>query len=220
MVPVILGQGAYSKDAVFAAARLRSPEGRSLRLGAPTSLCSLEMTAEPLISGGPVRHPEVVNDEKDALLASLNSQREHVLGALEGLSEDDLRRQVLPSGWTPLGMARHLALEVEQFWFRGAVAGEPITLTSGDEAWQVPADVPGAAILELYRGEVAKADEIIAATPIDAMPKWWPDFFENFPPRPLRKTILHVITETATHAGHMDAARELIDGGQWIVLTR
>jgi hypothetical protein len=162
----------------------------------------------------------MVNEEKDALLAALNAQREHLLGALDGLAEEDLRRPVLPSAWTPLGMIRHLTLEVEQFWFRGAVAGESITLTSGDEAWQVPADVPGAAILELYRGEVAKADEIIAATPIDAMPKWWPDFFENFPPRPLRKTILHVITETATHAGHLDAARELIDGGQWLVLTR
>jgi hypothetical protein len=52
------------------------------------------------------------------------------------------------------------------------------------------------------------------------MPKWWPDFFRDFPPRPLRRTILHVITETAAHAGHMDAARELIDGGQWLVLTR
>ena len=92
----------------------------------------------------------MVNDEKDALVASLNTQREHVLGALEGLSEDDLRRPVLPSGWTPLGLVQHLALEVEQFWFRGAVAGEPITLTSGDEAWQVSADVPAAAILGRY----------------------------------------------------------------------
>jgi hypothetical protein len=162
----------------------------------------------------------MVSDEKDALLAMLNEQREHVLGALDGLSEDDLRRPVLPSGWTALGMVRHLALEVEQFWFRGAVAGEPITLTSGDEAWQVPADVPGAEIFGLYRGEIAKANVIIAATPADAMPKWWPDFFRDFPPRPLRSTILHVITETAIHAGRLDAARELIDGGQWLVLTR
>ena len=162
----------------------------------------------------------MVNNEKDDLLTSLTAQREHVLGALEGLSEDDLRRSVLPSGWTPLGMVRHLALEVERFWFRGAVAGEPITLTSGDEAWQVPADVPAAAILDLYRDEIARADAIIAATPIDAMPKWWPDFFTDFPPRPLRRTILHVITETAAHTGHLDAARELIDGGQWLVLTR
>jgi Protein of unknown function (DUF664) len=172
------------------------------------------------MSGGCVRHPEWVDDEKDALLASLNSQRAHVLGALEGLSEDDLRRPVLPSGWTPLGMVQHLALEVEQFWFRGAVAGEVITLTSGDEAWRVAADVPGAAILDLYRDEITQANTIIAATPIDAMPSWWPDFFANFPPRPLRKTLLHVITETAIHAGHLDAARELIDGSQWLVLTR
>jgi hypothetical protein len=162
----------------------------------------------------------VVTDETDALLASLNTQREHVLGTLEGLSDDALRRPALPSGWTPLGMVRHLALEVEQFWFRGAVAGEPITLTSGDEAWRVPADVPAAVILDLYRDEIARADAIIAATPIDAMPKWWPDFFADFPARPLRKTILHVIAETATHAGHLDAHRELVDGVQWIVLTR
>jgi hypothetical protein len=162
----------------------------------------------------------MVNEEKDALLASLTAQRGHLLSTLDGLSEADLRRPVLPSAWTPLGLVRHLALEVEQFWFRGAVAGEPITLTSGDEAWQVPADVPSAAILGRYRDEIARANEIIAATPIDAMPKWWPDFFRDFPPRPLRQTILHVITETATHAGHLDAARELIDGGQWLVLTR
>jgi uncharacterized damage-inducible protein DinB len=161
----------------------------------------------------------VVSDEKDALLVSLNAQREHVLGALDGLSEDDLRRPVLPSGWTALGMVRHLALEVEQFWFRGTVAGEPLTLTSGDEAWRVPADVPGAAIRALYRDEIAKANAIIEATPIDAMPTWWPDFFPGLPPRPLRTTLLHVITETATHAGHLDAARELIDGAQWLVLT-
>ena len=161
----------------------------------------------------------MVNEEKDALLATVNAQREHLLSTLDGLSEEDLRRPVLPSAWTPLGMIRHLALEVEQFWFRGAVAGEPITLTSGDEAWQVPAGVPGAAVLGLYRDEVAKTNEIITATPIDAMPKWWPDFFDNFPPRPLRMTILHVITETATHAGHLDAARELIDGRTWLILT-
>jgi len=42
---------------------------------------------------------------------------------------------------------------------------------------------------------------------------------KGFPPRPLRKTILHVITETACHAGHLDAVRELIDGRTWLILT-
>jgi Protein of unknown function (DUF664) len=82
------------------------------------------MTVTALTSGAPVRHPCVVNDETQALLTALNAQREHVLGALDGLSEDELRQRLLPSGWTPLGMVRHLALEVERFWFRGAVAGD------------------------------------------------------------------------------------------------
>jgi hypothetical protein len=158
-----------------------------------------------------------MNDEKDALVMSLNEVREHVIGALEGLSEDDLHRAVLPSGWTPLGMVRHLTLDVEQFWFRGAVAGEPLTLTAADASWQVAADESSSAVIGLYRDEIARADAIIAATPLDAMPKWWPDFFKDFPARPLRRTILHVITETAIHAGHLDAARELTDGTQWLV---
>ena len=161
----------------------------------------------------------MVNDETQALLTSLNAQREHVLGALEGLSEDELRRPVLPSGWTPLGMVQHLALEVERFWFRGAVAGEPTHADVRGRGVAGPGGGTGAAILGLYRDEIARADAIIAATPIDAMPKWWPDFYTDFPPRPLRRTILHVIAETATHAGHLDVFRELTDGTQWVVLT-
>ena len=159
-----------------------------------------------------------MSSEKDALVIALNEQREHILGALEGLSEEDLHSPALPSGWTPLGLVRHLTLDVEQFWFRGAVAGEPITLGPAGESWRVPADVPSAAVFGLYRDEIARADAIIAATPLDAMPRWWPDFFADFPARPLLRTILHVITETAIHAGHLDAARELADGTQWLVL--
>jgi hypothetical protein len=159
-----------------------------------------------------------VDTEKDALAASLNEVRGHIIGALEGLSEEDLHRPALPSGWTPLGMVRHLTLDVEQFWFHCAVAGEPFTMTPADESWRVAADVPGEEVIGRYRDAIARADAIIAATPLDAMPKWWPDFFADFPARPLRSTILHVITETACHAGHLDAARELTDGTQWLVL--
>src|SRR5215469_18344103 len=103
-----------------------------------------------------------MSDEKSALLRSLDNQRGHVLGIIEGLSDDDLRRPVLPTGWTCLGLVQHLALDVERFWFQAVVAGERVDLESGADAWQVPADAPAQAVLEGYRREIALANQIIA----------------------------------------------------------
>ena len=160
-----------------------------------------------------------MSTETELLLSSLANQREHVLGILEGLPDEDLRRAVLPSGWTCLGLVRHLALDVERFWFRSVMAGEQVELASDDGAWQVGPDVPAADVLSLYRREAELADGIIAATPLDTAPVNWPDFFGTWRLENLRAIILHVITETATHAGHLDAARELIDGRTWLILT-
>ncbi len=160
--------------------------------------------------------------ETDALLASLNAQRRHVLGITEGVSDEDMRRPVLPTGWTSAGMVRHLALDVEQFWFRGIVAGEPIDLDRPDDAvWSVGADESVDAVLDLYRREIELANAIIAATDPSAAPAWWPEdhFPTSFVMHDLRQIVLHVITETACHAGHLDAARELIDGRTWLILT-
>ena len=158
-------------------------------------------------------------DERTALLRQLNAQRAHVLGILEGLPEESLRRPVLPSGWTCLGLVQHLALDVERFWFRSVFAGEQVDLPEGDEGWRVADDVPAEQVLDLYRDEARRADEVIEATPLEAGPAWWPDFFGELPVRDLRRTVLHVLVETATHAGHLDAVRELIDGRTWLVLT-
>jgi uncharacterized damage-inducible protein DinB len=164
-----------------------------------------------------VQVPEV--DEKTALLRQLRAQREHVLGALEGLTDEDVRRPVLPSGWTCLGLVQHLALDVERFWFRSVFAGEQVELPEADEGWRVRDDVPAEAVLDLFRDEAKRADAIIDRTPLDAGPVWWPEFFGDLPVRDLRRTVLHVLVETATHAGHLDAVRELIDGRKWLVLT-
>ncbi len=163
--------------------------------------------------------PELI-EEKAALLASLRDQRAHVLGILDGLSDDDLRRPVLPSGWSCLGLVRHLAVDVERFWFRAVVAGEQVELETGDGGWRVPDGMTGEAVLELYRNEAARADAVVDARALDAEPAWWPvDVFADLPVRDLRRTLLAVIVETATHAGHLDAVRELIDGRTWLVLT-
>jgi len=161
--------------------------------------------------------------ESTTLLSYLTAQRRHVLGALEGLDDDAMRRPVLPSGWSCLGLVQHLALDVERFWFRGTVAGEEsvvdLVAAGGDDAWQVDADVPAGAVLELYREQAALADAIITSTPLDAAPAWWPEeLFGSFRMDGLRTIMLHVITETACHAGHLDAVRELLDGRTWLVL--
>jgi hypothetical protein len=160
-----------------------------------------------------------VSGESKALLSSLNGQREHVLGILDGLPEQALRRPVLPSGWTCLGLVRHLALDVERFWFRSIIAAEPVDLCEGAEAWQVGEDTPPDAVFGLYRQEIDRANEIVARTPLDAAPARWPDEWAGWRLADLREVMLHVITETACHAGHLDAVRELIDGRMWMVLT-
>lgn len=159
-------------------------------------------------------------DERTALIEVLAAQRAHVLGILDGLSGDDLLRPVLPSGWSCAGLVHHLAVDVERFWFRAVVAGERVELLDGAAGWQVPVGWSADAVLELYREEGALADAVIGARPLDAAPAWWPtEVFPGLPEKDLRRTVLHVIAETACHAGHLDAARELLDGRRWLVLT-
>lgn len=164
--------------------------------------------------------------EHEVMLRYLNAQREHILGAIDGLSDEDLRRPVLPSGWTSLGLIQHLTLDVERFWFQVIVAGKQEILTQLDalndagEIWSVSADTTAESVIDAYRTEAGRANTIIATTPLDAPPRWWPaEIFGDYRLDTLREIILHVITETATHAGHLDAAREIIDGHQWLVLT-
>jgi len=164
-----------------------------------------------------------VGAESTMLLRYLNAQREHILGILDGLDELALRRQVLPSGWSCLGLVRHLALVVERFWFRAVVAGDPAAideLAQTADAWQVAPEVQSQAVLDEYRTQIALANAIIAATPLNAAPRWWPEaLFGDWRLDSLREVILHVMTETACHAGHLDVVRELIDGTQWLVVT-
>ena len=161
--------------------------------------------------------------ETKVLLDSLNAQRSHVLGILEGLDEDALRRAVLPSGWSCLGLLQHLALDVERFWFQAVVAGDQTVINqvvnTPEDAWKIGPDVPAEQVLDLYREQVDRSNAIIEGTALDGEPAWWPDFFQNFRLKDVREVLLHTLTETAVHAGHLDATRELIDGRTWLVLN-
>ena len=163
-----------------------------------------------------------MDDETGVLQRFLDEQRHHVLGILEGLTEEQLTRPVLPSGWHCLGMVKHLALSDEHYWFRCVMNGESQDyFPDGPNAdFQVGPDETAEDVFALYRDEIPHADAIIAADSLDQPPRGpdpqWQQWGVDFPD--LRTVMLWVIKETACHAGHLDAVRELIDGRQWIVM--
>jgi hypothetical protein len=164
-----------------------------------------------------VRH-QGMDIEIETLRGYLDGQRRHVLGIVDGLGEAELRKPVLPSGWSCVVLINHLALDIERFWFRAVVAGEAIPPEGN--AWHVDPGVPPSEVINRYKGEIERANAIIVTTPPDRGPKWWPDeLFGGWRLTSHREVLLHVIAETACHAGHLDAARELIDGRLWRVLT-
>jgi Protein of unknown function (DUF664) len=161
-----------------------------------------------------------VNAETESLVRCLDQQRESVLDIVDGLPDALLRRAVFPSGWTCLGLIHHLAVDDERYWFRGVAAGEPVEFPAGDvePGWVVGPEVAAAEVFRLYCQEIARANTILAATPLDTParrrdPRWdawgWPPAGE---PVTLRWIVMHMIEETARHAGHLDTARELLDG--------
>lgn len=156
--------------------------------------------------------------ERADLSAFLAAQRQAVLDIVDGLDETALRQTVLPSGWTPLGLIEHLG-GAERFWFQYILTGDTSELPwpeSGrekeDEDAPFTTEHPVDEVLAFYRDTCARSDAALAATPLDAAPRreipsWMPPETHN-----VRTILLHMIEETARHAGHLDAARELIDG--------
>lgn len=158
--------------------------------------------------------------ERDSLLAALSGTRHHVLRQLEGLDDEALRRPVLPSRWSCLGLVRHLTLSDERFWFEVVVGGAPLDWwpEGEDGDWRVAADEPAQDVIEAYRAAIAASDAVLAGCSLDDAPLhredgWGEDDFAD-----VRTVVQHVVVETATHAGQLDAVRELIDGRQHIVL--
>ncbi|MEU7530934.1 DinB family protein [Saccharothrix sp. NPDC042600] len=148
--------------------------------------------------------------EKEALAAFLGAQRASVLAILEGLDEAALRTPVLPSGWTPLGMVEHLG-HAERHWFQEVVTGRADPAPGGDDP-PLTSSRPVAEVFAFYREQCALSDAVLAATPLSAVPvgrhpEPFADQIHEF-----RDVVLHMIEETARHAGHLDVARELLDG--------
>jgi hypothetical protein len=149
-----------------------------------------------------------MSDEQATLQTFLTAQRDCVRAILDGLDAAALTTAVVPSGWTPLGMVEHLA-RVERHWFGEVMLGSADPLPWPDDAPPFTTPRPPDVVHAFYRDQCARSDALIATTPLDTPPR---GRHADLDVTDLRWVILHVIEETARHAGHLDLARELLDG--------
>ncbi|MCX4821443.1 DinB family protein [Streptomyces sp. NBC_01142] len=148
------------------------------------------------------------SDEKSTLLAFLNYVRDAVAAKTQGLDDEQGRTSGVPSGTSVFGLVKHLT-SAELYWFVWAFEGADVAhpdfgmeLAEGDSA---------ESLLAAYRGAIERSNEIIegcddlnrpcarAAGKAEAM-------------RSMRWVLVHMIEETARHAGHADILREQADG--------
>ncbi|EFL26503.1 conserved hypothetical protein [Streptomyces himastatinicus ATCC 53653] len=155
-------------------------------------------------------------DERTQLVGWLDMQRSIVHWKCEGLAPEDAHRAVLPGSplMTMAGVVSHMRW-VEHLWFevvlRGGPKEGPRFEEGVEDADMRVAGIPLDRLLAEYEQQCAVSDAIIADHALD-------DVARRMGPSEaapsLRWILFHMIEETARHAGHMDAMRELIDGGR------
>jgi hypothetical protein len=157
---------------------------------------------------------------RECLLRELDHGRDHVLRTVEGLSEQELDRVVIASGWTPRSMLNHLRYDAEIFWIQAVLGGDRKAIDRICNGWEAPAQ-PGPDLLEGYRTEIARSNGLLQRIALEDSPAWWPprEVFGGGLLATGWDVVLRVLSETSVHAGHLDVVRELIDGHQDLVVT-
>lgn len=148
--------------------------------------------------------------EKEMLWVALDRHRDAVVWKLQGLGDDDLRRPMVPSGTSLLGMVKHLA-SVEYGWFCETFGREtePLPFVDDDPEADMRAepDESAADILAFYERARAASDKVIDELDLDDTGRT-----ERGDEPSLRWVLIHMVEETCRHAGHVDIVREMIDG--------
>ena len=158
-----------------------------------------------------------MDEPKDTLVRYLQDARDAVVWKLDGLSEHDVRRPLTPTGTNLLGLVKHTAsVELGDFGDTfGRPHGEHLPWHSddadhNDDMWATPEE-SREDILALYRRAWAHAAATFEACDLDTVgvvPWWGPERGRVT----LHRILVHMVAETARHAGHADIVRELVDG--------
>lgn len=156
-------------------------------------------------------------DPKADLHRYLQVAREALLWKLDGLSEYDVRRPLVPTGTNLLGLVKHVA-SVEAGYFGdtfGRPFDQPLPWFDDDaepnaDMWATP-EQTREQIVDLYHRVWAHSDATIEALGLEdtGHVPWWPAERSEVT---LHRILLHMVAETNRHAGHADIVRELIDG--------
>ncbi|MET7282728.1 DinB family protein [Kribbella sp. NPDC005582] len=155
---------------------------------------------------------------KTVLHDYLRDTRALLLAKLEGLSDYDQRRPLVPSGTNLLGLVKHLA-GIEYVYLGTSVGRPPAgplpweadgSVWEGADMWVKP-DESADYITGLYREACAHSDRSIAELELDA-PAEVPHWAAEERRTTFGALLVRVVDETAHHAGHADIVRELIDG--------
>jgi hypothetical protein len=150
-------------------------------------------------------------DERELLSGFLDWYRGVAEHKVDGLSRAQAIEPLTPSGLSALGVIRHLAW-VERRWFRWYFAGEDVPLPRGDDTsatFRLEADDTVASVVAAYRAETGRSRAIAGQASLDDRSARAHDLYGSVS---LRWVLVHMLEETARHAGHLDLMRERLDG--------
>lgn len=156
-----------------------------------------------------------LGDPAELFVIFLDYYRETIAAKLAGLDDSSLRNAVLPSGWTPIELLKHVVF-MERRWmvwgFLGRTVGEPWGDHDLDaDRWAVHPNETLDGLVTALRAGGRLTAEVVRSHPLSAVAAVT-GRFDDQPPPTLAWICFHVLQEYARHAGHLDVVRELVDG--------
>lgn len=156
--------------------------------------------------------PPPFGAEREQLTGFLDFLRATVVWKSEGLTDDQARRSLMPSPlMTVAGLVSHLRLN-EEYWFENVVGDKPdaweqILDEDPDAEFRIGMRTPLPELVADYQAQCASNRDLVAKHELDEVVTT-PSGKEFT----VRWVIIHMIEETARHAGHLDLIREQLDG--------